>query len=300
MLEAKRACWKLGIKHYVLNMKKDFKKEIVDYFTSEYLKGRTPNPCVLCNREIKFAALIGKMKEHGFDYVATGHYASIERKKGGYALKKGADRAKTQEYFLARLKKEDLKYIKFPLGRITKAETRKIAGKYGLNAGRPESQEVCFLKDGESPYEFIEKRVDLEKTGRGALYGTDGRKIKDLEHAYFKYTVGQRKGLGVGGGEPLYVAEIDAVNRRVIAGPKKDVFKKKFEAADLNMFSAPGRGRFRADVKIRYMHSQARARVEIRGGNAFVEFDEPQFAVTPGQLAVFYRGAAVLGSGFIV
>jgi tRNA-uridine 2-sulfurtransferase len=300
VLDAKRACWKLGIKHYVLNMKKDFKKKIVDYFTAEYLKGRTPNPCVLCNEEIKFKALINKMKEHGFDYVATGHYAVIEKKKGGYTLEKGRDQGKTQEYFLARLKKEDLKYIKFPLGRLTKVETRKIAGKYGLNADKAESQEVCFLKKGESPYEFIEKRVDMEKTGRGSLYSVSGRKIKDLEYAYFKYTVGQRKGLGVGGGDPLYVAAIDAVNKRVIAGGRADVYKKGFEAAGLNMFSAPKDRRFRADVKIRYLHKPAKAQVEIKGGSAYVEFDEPQFAVTPGQLAVFYRGAAVLGSGFIV
>jgi tRNA-specific 2-thiouridylase len=213
VLDAKRACWKLGIKHYVLNMKKDFKKKIVDYFIGEYLKGRTPNPCVLCNEEIKFAALIDKMKEHGFDHVATGHYALIEKGKSGYALKKGADRKKTQEYFLARLKKEDLKYIKFPLARLTKDGSRKIAGKYGLKADKAESQEVCFLKKGESPYEFIEKRVDMEKTGRGSLYGVNGGKIKDLEYAYFKYTVGQRRGLGVGGGEPLYVTAIDAGNK---------------------------------------------------------------------------------------
>jgi tRNA-specific 2-thiouridylase len=299
VLDAKRACWKLGIPHYVLNMKRDFKKKIVDYFVSEYLSGRTPNPCVLCNEEIKFAALLEKMKEHGFDFVATGHYAVIGRGKGGYFLKKAKDPKKTQEYFLSRLKKKDLKYIKFPLGRITKAGAREIAAGHGMRSDKPESQEVCFLKKGETPYEFIEKRVDIKATGRGALYGAGGKKIKDLEYAYFKYTVGQRKGLGVGGGEPLYVSAVDAPGRRVIAGPKESAMRKSFDADGLNMLRGPGRSKFRADVRIRYLQKPAGAVVEIKKGAAHVEFDEPQFAVTPGQVAVFYKKDTVIGSGFI-
>jgi tRNA-uridine 2-sulfurtransferase len=299
IMDAKRACWKLGIPHYVLNLKKDFKKKIVDYFISEYLKGRTPNPCVLCNEEIKFAALLKKMREHGFDFVATGHYAAIGKGRSGYTLKKGRDGAKSQEYFLCRLKKEDLKHIKFPLAGLTKAEARKTAAGYGLKSDKPDSQEVCFLKEGESPYEFIERHVDINKTGRGELFSVDGKKIKDLDSAYFKYTVGQRRGLGVGGGPPLYVAAIDAGRKRVIAGPKECIYKKEFEAGDLNMLAGPCKGSFRAGVKVRYSQGTAKARVSIRKGKAHVEFDEPQSAITPGQLAVFYRGATVLGSGFI-
>jgi tRNA-specific 2-thiouridylase len=300
ILDAKRACWKLGIKHYVLNLKKDFKKKIVDYFISEYINGRTPNPCVLCNEEIKFAALIKKMKEHNYDHVATGHYAVIENNKGVFSLKKAADKKKTQEYFLSRLKKESLKYIKFPLGKMTKEKARLVVKKYGLKSDKAESQEVCFLKEGESPFEFIERHVDIKKTGRGGLYHTDGGKIKDLDYAYFKYTVGQRKGLGVGGGGPLYVASIDAEKKRVIAGPRETVYRKTFEAGDLNMFQAGRKNKFRADVKIRYLSRPAKAKIEINGRLARVVFDEPQFAVTPGQLAVFYRGATVIGSGFIL
>lgn len=299
ILDAKRACWKLGIKHYVLNMKKDFKKKIVDYFISEYLGGRTPNPCVVCNEEIKFAALIKKMKEHGYDYVATGHYAVIGNESGAFSLKKAADRKKTQEYFLSRLKKEDLKHIKFPLGKLTKEKARSIVKKCGLKYDKGESQEVCFLKDGESPFEFIEKRVDMGKTGRGELYSTAGKKIMDLKAAYFKYTIGQRRGLGVGGGEPLYVASIDAAKKRVTAGPKASVYRDSFEAAELNMLLDVKKNKFRAGVKIRYLHKPAKASVSLKGSKALVEFDEPQFAVTPGQLAVFYGGSKVIGSGFI-
>ncbi len=300
VLDAKRACWKLGMKHYVINMKKDFKKKIVDYFISEYLKGRTPNPCVLCNEEIKFPVLLKKMKEHGFDYVATGHYAAIGKRGPGYVLKKGRDGAKSQEYFLCRLKKADLKHIKFPLARLTKADARKIAARYGLKSGKPESQEVCFLKEGESPYEFIERHVDIKKTGRGELYSAGGKKIKDLEYAYFKYTIGQRRGLGVGGGPPLYVTAIDAGRRRVIAGPKENIYRKTFEAEALNIMAGSLPEKFRAEVSVRYAQKPAKATVRIKKGKAFCGFDEPQSAITSGQLAVFYRGTIVLGSGFII
>jgi tRNA-specific 2-thiouridylase len=300
IMDAKRACWKLGIKHYVLNLKKQFKKKIVDYFISEYVNGRTPNPCVLCNDEIKFSALLKKMKEHDYDFVATGHYAAIGKKNGVYSLKKASDRKKTQEYFLSRLKKEDLKYLKFPLSEISKAKARGIVKKYGLKHDKAESQEVCFLKDNESPFEFIEKRVDMKKTGRGGLYSIEGKKLKDLDCAYFKYTVGQRKGLGMGGGEPLYVSSIDAANKRVIAGPKENAFRRSFEASDLNLLVEIKKQNFRAEVKIRYLSKPAKACIQIRGNKAHVEFDEPQFAVTPGQLAVFYDRNTVIGSGFIV
>lgn len=299
IMDAKRACWKLGIKHYVLNLKKQFKKKIVDYFISGYLNGRTPNPCVLCNEEIKFSALIKKMKEHNYDYVATGHYAVIEKKKGVYSLKKAADKKKTQEYFISRIKKEDLKYIKFPLAKLSKSKAREIVKKYGLKYDKAESQEVCFLKEGESPFEFIERHVDINKTGRGELYSTNGQKIKDLDFAYFKYTIGQRKGLGVGGGDALYVASIDAEKKRVIAGAKEHVYKKTFEAADLNLVAEVKKTKFRAEVKIRYLSKPAKAEIEIIGNRALVVFYEPQFAVTPGQLAVFYNGSTVIGSGFI-
>lgn len=301
IMDAKRACWKLGIKHYVLNLKKQFKKHVVDYFISDYLKGRTPNPCVVCNEEIKFAALLKKMREHGYDYVATGHYALIERKKGIFLLKKAMDKKKSQEYFLARLGKEDLKHVKFPLGGLTKAKAREVVKKYGLKSDKAESQEVCFLKENETPFEFIERQGKGSGRGGGELCSPDGKSIRELDTAYFKYTIGQRRGLGAGGGtEPLYVLSIDAVKRRVIAGPKEMAFRDYFEAGSLNMLAEPGKSRFRAEVKIRYKSRPAKASVIFEKDKACVALDEPQFAVTPGQLAVFYRGATVLGSGFIL
>jgi tRNA-specific 2-thiouridylase len=299
IMDAKRACWKLGIKHYVLNLKRDFKKQVVDYFVSDYLSGRTPNPCVVCNEEIKFAALLAKVKEHGYDFAATGHYAVIEKKGRSYFLKKAADTKKSQEYFLARLKKQELKHILFPLGRMTKDEARLAVNGAGLKFDKPESQEVCFLKDGETPFDFIERHHDGHGKG-GALLSHDGRKLKDLDSAYYRYTIGQRKGLGLGGGNPMYVISIDAKNKNVTVGPRDSVFRKEFEAGSLNMLAKPAAKKFTAEVKIRHMSPPAKASVSIQGGLASVKFAEPQFAVTPGQLAVFYNKNTVIGSGFII
>lgn len=295
---AKKICHKLGIRHYVLNLKKIFRKKIIDYFISDYLQGKTPNPCAICNEEIKFATLIKKMKEFDFDYVATGHYANIKKTENDYLLVKGKDTKKTQEYFLARLKKEYLRYIIFPLGDLTKDVVKQIAIDNSLYLAELESQEVCFLKDNETPYEFIKKNIK-ENLSKTELIDINGNKIKDLEYPYYKYTVGQRKGLGVGGGEPLYVVKIDAKEKKVIVGRKSDIFAKSFLVNDLNMFVKIDDKKFRADVKIRYLHKQAPAIIEIIGKKAKVTFDNPQFAITPGQLAVFYKKDIVLGSGFI-
>lgn len=299
ILRAKKICHKLGIKHYVLNLKKEFKKKIIDYFISDYLEGRTPNPCALCNEQIKFTALLKKMKEFGFDCVATGHYANIKRKGNGYFLEKGRDSRKTQEYFLARLKREDLKHIIFPLGKLTKEQVKEIAIKNKLDLAKKESMEVCFLKDNETPYEFINKNIK-EQTFETELVAIDGKKIKNMKYPYYKYTIGQRKGLGVGGGEPLYVIRIDAKAKKVIAGRQSDTLAKSFVADKLNFFADINNKKFKADVKIRYLHNQSPAEIEMKDGKAEVVFKKPQFAITPGQLAVFYDGDTVLGSGFIV
>ncbi|MCX8093839.1 MAG: tRNA 2-thiouridine(34) synthase MnmA [Candidatus Goldbacteria bacterium] len=295
---AKKICHKLNIKHYVLNLKREFKNKIINYFISEYLHGRTPNPCALCNEEIKFVALIKKMKEFDFDYVATGHYANIKKIKNGYFLTKGKDPKKTQEYFLARLKKEDLKYIIFPLADLTKEKVKDIALKNKLDLARNESQEVCFLKDNEAPYEFIKKNIK-DFSFKTELVDIKGNKIKELEYPYYKYTVGQRKGLGVGGGEPFYVIKINAEEKKVIIGTREQAFSKSFIAKNLNFFINIKSKKFKADVKIRYLHKQAPAMIEIEDDVARITFNKPQFAITPGQLAVFYKKDAVIGSGFI-
>ncbi len=300
IMAAKAACVKIGIPHYVINMKDEFRKAVVEPFVSSYLSGETPNPCVVCNEKIKFAALIKKMKENSFDFVATGHYARIERNGKKYALKKGKDSAKTQEYFLSRLAAETLPFILFPLGNMKKDEIRSIAAKAGVKPARGESQEACFLREKESPYDFI-KRMNAAPAGQASasLFDTSGKKIRKLEYPYFRYTVGQRKGLGGGGGEPLFVSAIDPQNNRVIAGPRDEAVKKELRIKNLNILAYSGKKHFRAEVKVRYLHKAAKAAVEISGESAGVVFDSPQFAVTPGQLAVIYRGKTVFGSGFI-
>jgi tRNA-specific 2-thiouridylase len=300
IMDAKRACGKLGIRHYVLNLKKEFKKNIVDYFISGYMSGETPNPCVLCNDTIKFAALIKKMKELKFDYVATGHYARIVKKNGDYFLKAGADRTKTQEYFLARLDKDILKYIKFPLGSMLKKDVKSTAVKKGLYVEKRESQEICFLRGKETPYEFIARNRDISGMEKGSFYFTDGSKIKDISGgAYFNYTIGQRKGTGVAAGRPVYVTSLDAKNKRVIMGKKEELCRSTLELKDIKMSGSGAYGKLRCGVKIRHLQDKARAIVIISGKSALVKFDEPQLAVTPGQLAVFYNKDVVIGSGFI-
>jgi len=300
IMAAKNTCWKLGIKHYVLNRKRVFKKCVVDYFTESYLKGETPNPCAVCNEEVKFKELLRKMKEHNFDYVSTGHYANIEKQAGKYVLKKGKDKNKTQEYFLARLKQRDLRHIIFPLGKMNKEQARELVKKHGFNSAKKESQEVCFLKDKETPYEFIRSSKGESKSERekGWLLDKEGNKLKKLDYAYYKYTIGQRKGLNYSAGRPVYVIDIDAQSRSVIIGSREDLLKGYFEIEKLNMFTKSKS--MSAEVKIRYLHKQAKAKVRIKGKKAEVTFEKPQFAVTPGQMAVIYNKSTVLGSGFII
>jgi len=300
IMDAKKACWKLGIKHYVINAKHEFKKRVVDYFISDYINGKTPNPCVVCNEEIKFKFLIKKMKEMDFDFVATGHYAIIEHNGRNFCLKKGADEKKSQEYFLSRINARDLKYIKFPLGSYTKETVKKIAKDMGFDAEKKESQEACFLQQNESPYEFIIKHGKINKNGKGALYGIKGEKLKDLDQDYFKYTVGQRKGTGYSAGKPLYVVGIDAEKKRVILGDKEEVYRKKFEVENVNLLSDGYSGRkFMADVKIRYQSKPCKAEIKLADNFGDIELNEKQFAVTPGQLCVFYENDCVIGSGYI-
>jgi tRNA-specific 2-thiouridylase len=300
IMDAKQAAYKLGIKHYVLNMKKQFKKKVVDYFISGYMGGRTPNPCVICNEEVKFRALLDKMREHGFDHVATGHYARIAEKDGKFFLKEAADGTKSQEYFLSRLKPEELKAILFPLGGMIKKKIVNLARARGVYVEKPESQEVCFLRRNETPFEFIKRATDISMIDRGAFYDRAGKKIADIrDSAYFNFTLGQRKGLGISTGRPVHVIGIDAEKKRVILGEKKEAFSREFLITDLNVYLPQKKEKFQAFVKVRYRQKKAGATVRMTGNGAMITFKEPQFAVTPGQLAVIYKANAVAASGFI-
>jgi tRNA-specific 2-thiouridylase len=300
IMDAKQAAYKLGIKHYVLNMKKQFRKKVVDYFISDYIGGRTPNPCVICNEEVKFRALLDKMKEHGFDYVATGHYARIAEKEGKYYLKEAADGSKSQEYFLSRLRPAELKNILFPLGGMIKKKIITLARGRKIYVEKPESQEVCFLRRNETPFEFIKRSMDISLMDRGAFYDRDGKKIADIgDSAYFNFTLGQRKGLGISTGRPVHVIKIDAGKKQVIVGEKKEAFSREFFITDLNVYLPQKKEEFQAFVKVRYRQKKAAATVRVADAGAMITFKDAQFAVTPGQLAVIYKANAVAASGFI-
>ncbi len=300
IMRAKKACFKMGIKHYVLNLKNCFKKEIIDYFIDDYLNGLTPNPCVVCNEKVKFKALLKKMKELNFDFIATGHYARIKKIKKKFFLSNAKDKNKTQEYFLARLDEDILKYIKFPLGKLTKEKVKHIAKENGFFIPEKESQEVCFLKDKELPYKFIGKFVDIEKYKNCSIYNLQGVKLKEIEEPYFKFTIGQRKGIGVGGGIPFYVYKIDAKEKKILVSEEKMLYNNYCKIEKIKFFISPKKNIFRAKVKIRYLHKKADALIKKTDENeAEIIFDRPQFAITPGQLAVIYCKDYIIGSGFI-
>jgi len=292
---ARSACACLGIPFRTIDLAADYRREVLDYVCDEYRAGRTPNPCVRCNRVIKFGGLVEAARRAGleFDAFATGHYARVERDpaSGRYLLKKGLDPGKDQSYFLHRLTQEQLAGVVFPLGEWTKERVRERARAMGLPAAeRPESQD--FLEEGASALRGGEARP-------GPILDRSGRVLG--EHAGIEhYTVGQRKGLGIGAPEPLYVLALDAGRNAVIVGPKSALGAPGLTAGDLNWIAVPSlEGPRRAACRIRYRHREAPALLTPRGDEVLVQFDMPQPAVTPGQSAVFYDGDTVLGGGVI-
>ena len=307
--DARRVAEKLGIPFYILNLEEEFKRDVVEYFVSEYMKGRTPNPCVPCNQRLKFDALLNYALKIGASKVATGHYAKVVEEKGRYFIKRGVDRSKDQSYFLFNLSQEQLKRAIFPLGDYTKSDIRKMAKTFGLNvAEKEESQEICFVPDNN--YEdFIRKRVDECRIEEGEVVTTDGEVIGRHRGLPF-YTIGQRKGLGISYERPLYVSEIDLENNRLIVGETDSVVKREFIVENVN-WSIPQLithhssliTSIRASVQIRYRHNASEAEItplsELRGDAVRVSFDEPQRAITPGQAAVFYLEDTLIGGGWI-
>lgn len=307
--DARRVANFLGIPFYVVNFESRFEDVVVRPFVAQYLAGETPIPCSRCNTEIKFAQFIETAQQIGADSVATGHYARLRRdeQSGRYRLFAGLDRAKDQSYFLFGLTQEQLSRSLFPLGELRKEEVRSIARARKLPvAEKPDSQEICFVPSG-SYRDFIE--AYLAEKGRklvgeaGEVVTTDGRVFAE-HHGLYNYTVGQRKGLGFAIGEPLYVIGLDPARNRVVVGPNEELFRRRLAVRDVNWIRAvvPGDS-FEARVKIRNKHVPAMARVEASaGGQATVEFIEPQRAITPGQAAVFYSNdeeLEVIGGGWI-
>lgn len=292
--DAKKVCRALDIKHYVMDFSKELEDKIISKFLAKYFKGQTPNPCVDCNKFIKFGVLLEKAKALGFNYLATGHYAKITKAKDQLLLKKPKDKVKDQTYFLYPIKKENLSSILFPLENYTKGQVRQIAKDNKLAIfDKPQSQDLCFVADKRYT-NFINKR--REKVKEGLIKDKEGN-ILGKHKGIFSYTIGQRKGLGVSAKEPLYVLTIDAKDNNIIVGKKQQLKNKGLIAKDLNLLIdyLPKK----AKAKIRYAHQEAECKIERIGEKVKIIFSRPQEAITPGQAVVFYDQDTVLGGGTI-
>jgi len=299
--DARRVADKLKIPHYVLNFKDIFKKTIVDYFIEEYLKGRTPNPCIACNKFIKFGIFIEKALSMNVDYVATGHYARIEYddSRNRYLLKKAVTKTKDQSYVLYNITKENISRVLFPIGDYDKDEVRNLARKYELPvATKPDSQEICFIQDND--YARFIKRISQATIKPGYFVDTKGN-ILGKHEGIINYTVGQRKGLGISFGKPMYVVRIDSKSNQVVLGDVDDLFSRELIAEDVNYLSIDALEEpLKVNAKIRYSAKESPATIyPMEDGKVKVIFEQPQRAITPGQSIVFYDGDIVVGGGII-
>jgi len=295
--DARRVAQKLGIRHYVMNLDKDFSREVIQDFLREYRCGRTPNPCVRCNQFIKFGILLKKALNLGAQFLATGHYARIVRSSRGYLLKKAKDLKKDQSYFLYRLDQQQLKHIIFPLGNLTKPRVREIAADLGLSVAKKEdSQEICFLPEGKYG-ELVKARIP-GSIKPGDLVDKEGN-ILGAHRGIPFYTIGQRQGLGIAKGYPLYVTQINARKNRIIVGSRQDACESGFLVKEPHFLSKPIKKNVEIKVRIRYNHKESPATISPIKGKLKVSFRKPQFAITPGQSAVFYDRDTVLGGGII-
>ena len=296
--DARAVCRRLGIPHYVLNMEREFHEQVMDYFVSEYRRGRTPHPCVACNDKIKFSQLMARADALGARYVATGHYARVEQGPGGAVLRKGVDHAKDQSYVLFGMTQAQLARTLLPVGGYRKEEIRQLALDAGLiTADKPDSQDICFIPLGDYR-EFLRQRSPGIP---GEIVELDGSVVG--EHPGIEYfTVGQRRGLGLthAAGEPRYVVRLEADSNRVVVGPESALYAREARVSGVNYVSGqPPADGAPVSVKIRYKSYEAPATLHPRPGGALVRFREPQRAVTPGQAAVFYDGDTLLGGGAI-
>jgi tRNA-uridine 2-sulfurtransferase len=301
----------LGIPYYVVNHEERFERDVVRPFVEEYLAGRTPIPCSLCNNHLKFDQLLIVARQIGADQIATGHYAQVvfDEPCGRWLLKRPTDRSKDQTYFLFGLTQEQLSRTLFPLGGMTKPDVRELARKHSLAiAEKPDSQEICFVPGGDYK-RFLEAYLSEQRSGStggdrdtlaGEMVTSDGKVIG--EHAgVHNFTVGQRKGLGIATGSPLYVIQIKNDTRQVVVGKDEELYSRTLRTHRVNLISTDElREPMRVAVKIRHKHQPAAALIESAGPNEIlVTFDEPQRALTPGQAAVFYDGDIVVGGGWI-
>jgi len=297
--DARAVCHKLGIPYYLIDEAADFQKHVIQYFADEYKAGRTPNPCVMCNQNLKFGRLIDRANQLGAEFIATGHFARIERENGRVLLKRGKDSRKDQSYFLFSLRQDQLARAMFPLGEKTKSDTREVARHCNLKtAEKEESMEICFVPDNN--YGGFLQQAGLAQKHRGEIVDTHGNVLGHHDGIEF-YTIGQRKGLGVSSPKPLYVIELDAENNRVMVGDDSMLDRDEFTVERCNWI--PFRelsSSAEVTAKIRYNHPGTPATLTPLGnGKAKVKLHAPQRAVTPGQAAVFYQDDLVVGGGWI-
>jgi tRNA-specific 2-thiouridylase len=303
--DARRVADRMGFPFYVVDLRADFAARVIANFVDEYVAGRTPNPCVMCNREIKFDRLWSRARALDAEFVATGHYAQIARDGAGrFHLRRATDPLKDQSYFLFTLGQRELARTLFPLGAMTKAEVRARARALGLaNADKPESQEICFVADGDYA-SFVERHAGPERLRPGHVVDSKGNALA-VHAGVHRFTVGQRRGLGVAAGEPLYVREIRPASGEVVIGPRHELSSRGLLARDLSLvdhaaFDFDDAGGLPVEVKIRYRHPAVAARLHITGASrGEIRFDNRGPAITPGQACVFYRGDDVVGGGFI-
>lgn len=296
--DARSVAVKLGIPYYVFNFKADFKEKVIDPFIDSYRCGMTPNPCIECNRHLKFTQLHQKARELQCDVVVTGHYARITKDEQGYHLLKGKDAAKDQSYVLYSLTQEQLAHTCFPLGEYTKDEIRRMAEEQGFfNAGKKDSQDICFIPDGDYR-RFIE-----ETTGQKSTPGNfvdQGGNVLGIHKGYYCYTIGQRRGLGISAPQSLYVVEIRPEKNEVVLGSNEDLFHSHLMADHFNWIEQVGPDEI-IKARIRYHQTEKEATVRVLEDNKVeVDFLEPQRAITKGQAVVLYRGDAVAGGGRII
>lgn len=296
--DARAVARKIGIPYYVMDLSPDFKENVIDYFVKDYLEGRTPNPCIECNRHIKFGILLQKAKELEASFIATGHYAckGFDEKENRFFIYEGADSQKDQTYVLFGLSQEQLKATLLPIGRMEKTEVRAIAEELGLRVfDKPDSQEICFVKT--SYGEFVKSYAPERLPGTGTFVDENGHVVGTHEGSHL-FTIGQRKRIQITDETPYYVTSIDAKTNRVSIGKESDLFKEQMTVRRINWISNPRTGDVTVKIRSKSPKTQARI-VEVRGNEAILSFAFPQKAVTPGQAAVFYDGSRVLGGGWI-